>query len=60
MELIDDLRARNITAPAILIVGHPRALLVTQGAARGIPIVEKPLLGNTLLLKIREACKRES
>lgn len=57
MQLIEALRARNIAAPAILIVGHPYARLVAQAAAAGVPIVEKPLFGNVLLARIKEACK---
>jgi FixJ family two-component response regulator len=56
MQLIDDLRARRIAAPAILIVGHPYARLAAQAAAAGVPIVEKPLLGNALSAKIKEVC----
>ena len=57
IELIASLRARKLAAPAILIVGHPRAHLAAQAAKHGIPLVEKPLLGNTLLSMIRAACK---
>jgi two-component system, LuxR family, response regulator FixJ len=57
MQLIEGLRARHIAAPAILIVGHPYARLAAQAAAAGVPIIEKPLFGNALLAKIREACK---
>lgn len=56
MELIAGLRARKFSAPTILIVGHPHASLAVQAAKRGIPLIEKPLLGNTLLQKIKEAC----
>jgi FixJ family two-component response regulator len=56
MQLIEGLRARHIAAPAILIVGHPYARLARQAAAAGVPIVEKPLFGNTLLAKIKEVC----
>jgi len=56
MRLIESLRARHIGAPAILIVGHPYARLAAQAAAAGVPIIEKPLIGNTLLVMIREAC----
>jgi FixJ family two-component response regulator len=57
MQLIENLRTRRISAPAILVVGQPTAALAIQAAKGGIPIVEKPLLGNLLLTKIREACK---
>jgi two-component system, LuxR family, response regulator FixJ len=57
LQLIKSLRARQISAPAILIVGRPTAAIAIQGAKDGIQIVEKPLLGNVLLMKIKEACK---
>jgi two-component system, LuxR family, response regulator FixJ len=56
IDLIADLRSRAVSAPAILMTTHPSADLRTRAARRGIPIVEKPLLGNTLLDKIRDAC----
>jgi FixJ family two-component response regulator len=57
MQLIENLRARQISAPAILVVGRPTAALALQAAKDGIPIVEKPLLGNVLLAKIHEVCE---
>jgi FixJ family two-component response regulator len=56
MQLIEGLRARRIAAPAILIVGHPYARLAQQASAVGVPVVEKPLFGNTLSAKIKEVC----
>jgi two-component system, LuxR family, response regulator FixJ len=57
MQLVEGLRARHIATPVILIVGHPYARLAAQAAAAGVPIIEKPLVGNALLAKIKEACK---
>lgn len=57
LQLIEMLRWREISAPAILVVGRPTAAVAVQAAKDGISIVEKPLLGNVLLAKIREACK---
>ena len=57
IQLIEYLRIRQISAPAILIVGRPTTALSAQAAKDGIPIVEKPLLGNMLLTKIRVACE---
>jgi two-component system, LuxR family, response regulator FixJ len=56
IDLIESLRARDIAAPAILVVGHPRDLVPARAIERGIPLVEKPLIGNTLLGMIRKAC----
>lgn len=55
IELIGKLRECNIAAPAILIVSQPSAALSVRAAKAQVPIVEKPLLGNALLDRIREA-----
>ena len=55
LDLIAQLRDRHLTAPAILIASHPSRLLREQAEKADIPIVEKPLLGDGLLDKIRDA-----
>jgi len=57
MELIAKLRAREVRTPAILIISQPAAALSARATLAGVPIVEKPLLGNALLERIREACR---
>ncbi len=59
MELIAKLRDQRILTPAILIISHPSAALRARAATAGVPIVEKPLLNNTLVDRIREACGRK-
>jgi len=54
LDLIATLRARQINAPAILITSHPGLLLRERAKNAGIPIIEKPLLGNALFDKIRD------
>jgi two-component system response regulator FixJ len=54
LDLIALLRAREFNAPAILITSHPSASLRDRAAKARVPIVEKPLLGNALLDKIRD------
>jgi two-component system response regulator FixJ len=54
LELIAKLRDQHIAAPAILITSHPSPWLREQAQKAGIPIVEKPLLGNALLDRIRD------
>jgi two-component system, LuxR family, response regulator FixJ len=54
LDLIAQLRDRHFTAPAILIASHPSRSLREQAEKADIPIVEKPLLGNGLLDKIRD------
>jgi FixJ family two-component response regulator len=56
MELVEVLRARRIMTPVILIISHPNAALSARAQKAAIPIVEKPLLGNALVERIREAC----
>jgi two-component system, LuxR family, response regulator FixJ len=58
IELIGKLRDRNIAAPAILIISQPSAALSARAAKANVPIVEKPFLGNTLIDRIQEACRR--
>lgn len=54
LDLIGLLRARHFVAPAILITSHPSPSLRERARTAGVPIVEKPLLGNALLDKIRD------
>lgn len=57
MELIAKLRQREVMTPAILILSHPNATLTARAASAHVPIVEKPLLTNALVDRIREACQ---
>jgi FixJ family two-component response regulator len=58
LQLITDLRDRNFCAPAILVTGQPTPSLRKEAEKAGVPIVEKPLLGNGLLDTIRDATRR--
>lgn len=49
------LRNRGIAIPAILITSHPQPQLRTAALAAGVPIVEKPLIGDGLVTAIRSA-----
>jgi two-component system response regulator FixJ len=55
LELIDSLRSRAVQLPAILITSQPSQLLRRRAAEAGLPIVEKPLLGDGLLEAIRNS-----
>jgi FixJ family two-component response regulator len=55
LDLIATLRHRLISAPAILITSHPNALVRKRAAEAHVPIIEKPLLGNALVDRIRDA-----
>jgi two-component system, LuxR family, response regulator FixJ len=58
LELIAAMRRRHVDAPAILITTHPSIILRERAARAGIPIVEKPLLGNALLERVQAAVTR--
>lgn len=53
LDLIARLRRRAIAVPAILITTRPSSALRARAAEAGVPIVEKPLLGNALVDEIR-------
>ena len=56
MQVISELRGRNISTPAILIISQPSRVLSARAAEADVPIIEKPLLNNALVEKIREVC----
>ncbi len=58
LELARQLRARSILNPVILITSQPSESLRRRALAAGIPIVEKPLLGNTLVDTIQTVLGR--
>jgi len=55
LEIIHALRQRSVALPMILITTQPPPALRKSAAAEGIPIIEKPLLGNALIEGIRAA-----
>jgi two-component system, LuxR family, response regulator FixJ len=54
LDLIELLRSRHVSTPAILITGDPGLTVRERARKASVPIVEKPLLGNALLQKIRD------
>ena len=58
MELIAKLRTLEVRTPAILLISQPSPAVAARAAKAAVPIVEKPLFGNALLDRIREACGR--
>jgi len=58
LELISELRRRDIRTPAILITTGPNALVRRGAAAAQMTIIEKPLLGDTLFNEVRAALAR--
>src|SRR5262245_23791098 len=53
LELVTRLRDRSVFAPVILITSQPSSVLRLRAQDAGVPIVEKPLLGNALVDEIR-------
>ena len=53
LHLIAQLREHDFLAPAILVTSQPSMSLRDAADKAGVPIVEKPLLGNGLLDTIR-------
>jgi two-component system, LuxR family, response regulator FixJ len=60
LDLVAALRSRAVQLPAILITGSASPSLRKRAAAAGMPIVEKPLLGNALLVAIQQALDGKS
>ena len=60
LDLVTKLRERQLKVPVILITSHPPKLLVVGADRAGVPIIEKPLLGNALQDKIRELTGAET
>lgn len=52
LDLLEQLRRRGETAPAVLITSNPGALTRARAKASGVDIVEKPLLEGMLTRKI--------
>jgi FixJ family two-component response regulator len=55
LELVDQLRDRQISIPAVLMTANPTEILRNRAEAAGISIIDKPLLGSRLLDAIRVA-----
>jgi two-component system, LuxR family, response regulator FixJ len=58
LELLARLRDRGVSIPAMVITGYPNQRLRDQLAAAGIPLMEKPFLGNVWTERIRDALDR--
>jgi two-component system, LuxR family, response regulator FixJ len=57
LETLARLRRLGVTAPAILVTSHPSPYLQSRAAAAKVEIVEKPLLGDLLASRVREALR---
>jgi FixJ family two-component response regulator len=59
LDAISELRRRGANAGMILITSHPRPQLRAAAAVAGVPIIEKPLLGDALISFIRTMLAHE-
>ena len=55
LDLLVELRGREVDLPAILITTHPSSEVRRRAALAGVTLIEKPLLNDTLFLEIRAA-----
>jgi two-component system, LuxR family, response regulator FixJ len=55
LDLVVELRKREIYLPAILITTHPSSEVRRRAALAGVTLIEKPLLNDTLFQGIRAA-----
>ena len=53
LNLLEHLRAANVTLPAILITTNPRNAVRVRAALAGVQIIEKPLLTDALRDSVR-------
>jgi FixJ family two-component response regulator len=52
LETLRELRARDVSLPAVFVTSHPKPSFRAEAAAAGVPILEKPLEGATLIAAI--------
>lgn len=60
LDLLAQLRARGVTAPALLITTNPSQHVRRRAAAAGVAIIEKPLLGDVLRDKVRDVLNSDA
>lgn len=58
LELLDELRAAGVTLPAILVTSHASIEVRRRTREAGAVLIEKPLLGETLITAIHAAIDR--
>lgn len=54
LDALREIRVRELAVPAILVTSHPSAAFRAAAQRAGAPILEKPLLADTLVSKIRD------
>jgi two-component system response regulator FixJ len=59
LDLVAQLRARDVAVPAILITSYPTVAVRERAAKAGVAIVEKPFLEAALIDRIRDLFSRD-
>jgi two-component system response regulator FixJ len=59
LDLVAQLRARDVAVPAILITSYPTVAVRERAAKAGVAIVEKPFLETALIDRIRDLFSRD-
>ena len=54
LDLVDKLRQRRISVPAILITSHPSNTVRERAASAGVRLIEKPFLDDSLIEGVRD------
>ncbi|WP_333586691.1 response regulator [Phenylobacterium sp.] len=54
LDVLETLRGRGVAAPAILITSNPKPEVRARAARLQAAVVEKPLLGDLLVARLRE------
>jgi FixJ family two-component response regulator len=60
LQTLRQLRERRVELPAILVTSHPGPRTRAAAASAGAPILEKPLMGETLVAKIQQLIAGEA
>jgi len=60
LDLVAHLRNRHVSLPAILITTNPSVTLRRRAEEAGVPMIEKPLLGDILIDRITAALTRSA
>jgi FixJ family two-component response regulator len=60
LDLLEQLRERDVKLPAILITSHPTAAIRNRATPAGVSLIEKPLLNDTLFQCVRAALGEDS
>ena len=58
LELVNALRIRGNSIPAILVTGDPNQNVRDRAAAAHVPVLEKPSSANSVIQRIRDMVKR--